>query len=69
MERYRSRNRNERRKRNGQVQQNNEKGKNRNRKILEKQLSNWMKEISVLAKTVTDSENGRIKKSKIFKRI
>jgi len=34
---------------------------------LEKQLSNWMKEISVLAKTVTDSENGRLKKNKILK--
>jgi hypothetical protein len=36
-------------------QQKSKKGKNRNGKFLEKELSNWMKEISVLAKTVTDS--------------
>jgi len=49
-------------------QQKNKKGKSRNRKILEKQLSNWTKEISVLAKTVTDSEKGRLKKkNKSFK--
>jgi hypothetical protein len=46
--------------------QKSKKGKNRNRKILEKQLSNWMKEISILARTVTDSENGILKKSKSF---
>jgi hypothetical protein len=42
-------------------------GKNRNRKFLEKQLSNSMKEISVFAETVTDSKKGRLKKSKILK--
>jgi hypothetical protein len=31
-------------------QQRSKKGKNRNRKSLEKQLSNWMKEILVLLK-------------------
>ena len=31
-------------------QQKSKKGKNRKRKILEKQLSNWMEEISVLGK-------------------